>query len=68
MFAIRRANLEDCKAIWRVHLAAIKETCASHYSQEVIQTWVERTRPEKYEEAIRNLDFFVAEEEGALVG
>lgn len=68
MFTIRKAKQEDKESIWRVHVKAVRETCVSHYSQEVIQIWAERMRPEKYEDAIRSNEFFVAEENGAVVG
>ena len=68
MFTIRKAKQEDKEPIWRVHVKAVRETCVSHYSQEVIRVWAERLQPEKYEEAIRSNDFFVAEEDGAIVG
>ena len=68
MFAIRKAQQEDKEPIWRVHVKAIRETCVSHYSQEVIRIWAERLQPEKYAEAIRSNEFFVAEENGAVIG
>ena len=68
MFTIRKATQEDKEPIWRIHLKAIRETCSSHYSQEVIRIWAERLQPEKYAEAIRTSEFFVAEEHGAVVG
>lgn len=68
MLTIRRARQEDKEAIWRVHGRAIRETCASHYSQEVIQIWADGLRPEKYGEAIESYEFFVAEEDGVVVG
>jgi putative acetyltransferase len=68
MFTIRRAMQEDKEAIWRVHGSAIRETCASHYPREVIDVWAGRLRPEKYAEAIERHDFFVAEEDGRVVG
>jgi N-acetylglutamate synthase-like GNAT family acetyltransferase len=68
MLTIRRARQEDKEAVWRVHGRAIREACASHYPPEVIETWAGRLRPEKYAEAIDRHDFFVAEEDGAVVG
>jgi putative acetyltransferase len=68
MLTIRRATQEDKEAVWRVHGSAIRGTCAGHYSQEVIQIWAGRLRPEKYAEAIDRNDFFVAEEGGVVVG
>ena len=65
---IRRARQEDKDAIWRVHIDAIRGLCASHYEEEVIDVWVGRTRPEKYEESIDNCLFLVAEDEGGIVG
>jgi putative acetyltransferase len=68
MLTIRRARQEDKEAIWRVHEGAIRGTCASHYSREVIEAWAGRLRPEKYAEAIDRYEFFVAEEDGRVVG
>jgi N-acetylglutamate synthase-like GNAT family acetyltransferase len=68
MLNIRRARQEDKEAIWRVHGSAIRETCASHYPREVIEIWAGRLRPEKYAEAIDRYEFFVAEEDGVVVG
>ena len=68
MLTIRRARQEDKEAIWRAHGSAIRGTCASHYSREGIEVWAGRLRPEKYAEAIDRYDFFVAEEDGAVVG
>jgi putative acetyltransferase len=68
MFTIRKARQEDKESIWRVHAKAIRETCASHYSQAVIRIWAERLQPEKYAEAISSNEFFVAEENGRVVG
>jgi putative acetyltransferase len=68
MFTIRKATQEDKESIWRVHATAIRETCISHYSQEVIRIWVGRLGPDKYGEAISSNEFFVAEENGVVVG
>jgi putative acetyltransferase len=68
MLTIRKARQEDKEAIWRVHGKAIRETCASHYPPEVIQIWAEGLRPEKYEKAIESYEFFVAEEDGVIIG
>jgi N-acetylglutamate synthase-like GNAT family acetyltransferase len=68
MLNIRRATQEDREAVWRVHGGAIRETCASHYTPEVIEIWAGRLRPEKYAGAIDRYEFFVAEEDGVVVG
>jgi N-acetylglutamate synthase-like GNAT family acetyltransferase len=68
MLTIRRATQEDKEAIWRVHGRAIRGTCASHYPPEVIEVWAGRLRSEKYAEAIGRYEFFVAEEDGVVVG
>lgn len=68
MFIIRRATQGDKEAVWRVHGSAIRGTCASHYSREVIEAWAGRLRPERYAEAIGLYEFFVAEEGGVVVG
>ncbi|HEX8176476.1 MAG TPA: GNAT family N-acetyltransferase [Pyrinomonadaceae bacterium] len=68
MFTIRKAKQEDKESIYHVHAKAIRETCASHYSQEVIRIWVGRLQPEKYGVAISSNEFFVAEKDGSVVG
>ena len=68
MLTIRRATQEDREGVWRAHGSAIRGTCASHYSPEVIEIWAGRLRPEKYAEAIDRYEFFVAEEDGVVVG
>ena len=68
MLTIRRARQEDREAVWRVHGRAVRETCATHYSREVIEIWAGRLRPGKYAEAIDKYEFYVAEEGGEVVG
>ena len=68
MLNVRRARQEDKEAIWRVHGRAIRGACAGHYSEEVIEIWAGGLRAEKYAEAIDRYDFFVAEEDGEVVG
>lgn len=68
MYTIRRATQADKGAIRRVHFGAIVGTCAGHYTPEVIRLWAGRLRPEKYAEAIDANEFFVAEEDGEVVG
>jgi ribosomal protein S18 acetylase RimI-like enzyme len=68
VLTIRRATQDDKEAIRRAHESAIRGTCASHYPPEVIEIWAGGLRAEKYAEAIDRYEFFVAEEDGAVVG
>jgi putative acetyltransferase len=68
MAVIRRAKSEDNDAIGRVHLRAIKEICASRYTSEEIEAWAQPRKPNHYVESISNNEFYVAEENGAVVG
>ena len=68
MFTVRRAREEDAKGIWRVHTSAIRGIANSHYSPEEVEAWASPRKPEHYAEAIRNKEFYVAEEEGAVIG
>jgi N-acetylglutamate synthase-like GNAT family acetyltransferase len=68
MFTVRRAREEDCEGVWRVHVKAIREIANSHYSPEEIEAWASPRKPEHYIESIRNKEFYVAEEDGALIG
>ncbi len=68
MLVIRRAKPEDNDSIGRVHLRAITEICSSHYAPEEIEAWAKPRNPDHYVEAIRNKEFYVAEENGIIVG
>lgn len=67
-FSIRRATPEDCEAIWRVHTRAIREIAGSHYTAEEIEAWAGPREPDHYAGPIRDKEFFVAEEGGAVIG
>ncbi len=68
MLVLRRAKPEDNDAIGCVHVRAIKEICASHYAPEEIESWAKPRKPDHYIESIRNKEFYVAEENGAVIG
>ncbi len=68
MFTVRRAREEDSEGIWRVHTRAIRGIASSHYTPEEIEAWARPRQPEHYVEAIRNKEFYVAEEDGAVIG
>ena len=68
MFTVRRARVEDGDAIGRVHRSSIRELCGGHYAPEKIEVWARPRRPDHYERAIREKEFYVAEEAGELVG
>jgi putative acetyltransferase len=68
MFTVRRAVAEDADAVGRVHRESIQEICRSHYPPEKIEAWA-RPRPAgHYERAIGEKEFYVAVEEGRVVG
>lgn len=68
MLVIRRAKPEDNDSIGRIHLRAIREICASHYAPEEIEAWAKPRRPDHYVEYIRSNEFYVAEENGNVIG
>ncbi|HEX8178687.1 MAG TPA: GNAT family N-acetyltransferase [Pyrinomonadaceae bacterium] len=68
MTTVRKARLADCAAIWRVHTDAIRQLARSHYTTAETEAWAGPRRPDDYAEAIRRLEFYVAEQAGALVG
>ena len=68
MFNIRRANQSDNESIWRVHTSAIREVCRQQYTEEQVEGWSSFLKPNSYEEVIETREFFVAEEDGAIVG
>jgi putative acetyltransferase len=68
MVVIRRARPEDSEAIAEVHMGAIREICVSHYTPEEIAAWGVPRKPEFYLDAIKNKEYYVAEEGGVVVG
>ena len=68
MFTVRRAKEEDCEGIWRVHTRAIREIAKSHYSPEETEAWASPRKPEHYVKSICSKEFYVAEENGGIVG
>jgi putative acetyltransferase len=68
MLNIRRARQEDCQSIGIVHGAAVTGIRTDLYTPEEIQAWAVPKQPESYEESIRSKEFFVAEEDGIIVG
>ena len=65
---IRRARQEDRGAIWHVHTRAIREVCKSHYSERELQIWTEVLKPDRYTEQIRKGPFYVAVQDGSIIG
>ncbi len=65
---IRRAQVEDALDIINVHEASVRGLCTHHYTPEQIEGWVGTRRPEDYREHIENTEFYVAEDNGRIVG
>jgi len=68
MVTIRRARQEDCQSIVNVHSAAVSGIRTALYTPEEIQSWAIPKNPENYEDGIRTREFFVAEEDGIIMG
>jgi putative acetyltransferase len=68
MLNIRPARQDDCQSIMRVHADAVSGIRTALYTPEEIQAWGVPRKPESYEELIRSKEFFVAEEDGEIVG
>ncbi len=64
-FALRAARESDARALWSVHARAIRGLAAAHYSEDELEAWIGRTRPEGYALAIRTHPVVVAEVPGA---
>lgn len=64
----RSATLADMAAMWTVRTAAVRVTCASHYSPEVIDTLCAAAPPASMPELIRTGGTVVAEAQGRMLG
>ncbi|MCA1613559.1 MAG: GNAT family N-acetyltransferase [Acidobacteria bacterium] len=68
MACIRRARMEDARDIGSVHAESVRAFCAGHYAPSDIEAWV-APRPERhYDRAIREKDFYVAEDGEGVIG
>jgi len=68
MLTIRRARREDCHSIVRVHSAAVTGIRTTMYTPGELQSWAMPKKPESYRESIRSKEFFVAEDDGVIMG
>ena len=68
MLKIRKARQEDSHSIGRVHAAAVSGIRTALYTPEEIQAWAVPKQPESYEESIHSKEFFVAEDDGVILG
>jgi GNAT superfamily N-acetyltransferase len=66
--AIRKATPEDAPAIHALHEASIRAACARHYSPAQIDAWIGGLGVERCREAMRRLEFLVADEGGRIAG
>lgn len=67
-FSVRRARREDNEAVGRLHVASIRELCRTHYRPEEIEAWAAPRAVGFYVKAIERKEFYVAEEDGELIG
>ena len=65
---IREARPEDRDGIYRVHVSAVRATCASHYTAYEIESWVGNKRNESYTPPFSTCDIFVATDGEAVIG
>ncbi len=68
MLTIRKAKPEDGPSIAHVHTIAVRAISSSFYTPEEIEAWAIPRTPEKYQQAIRSKEFYVAVEEDVIVG
>lgn len=68
MVSVRPAELVDRGQILEVHVSAIRELCATHYTAEQIETWAGRLRADSYDRVLRERELLVAVEADVVVG
>jgi GNAT superfamily N-acetyltransferase len=68
MLSIRRARPGDWESIRNVHVASVTGIKTELYTAEEIQAWAIPKAPEDYQESIRGKEFFVAEDDGIIIG
>jgi GNAT superfamily N-acetyltransferase len=65
---IRIAELEDALRLHQLHAASVRDLCASHYAQEIIEGWLLNRTPAGYASPIARKALFVAELNRKIVG
>ena len=65
---IRRARESELEVLWSVRTEAIRGGCAAHYSPELVRAWAAVAVPDGFASALRNDEFFVAEQGGSVRG
>jgi N-acetylglutamate synthase-like GNAT family acetyltransferase len=68
VLTVRRARGEDAESVGRVHRSAIRGLCRTHYTDEQIEAWSGPRPQGRFEKAISEREFYVAEREGEVVG
>lgn len=66
--AIRPATGADAEAVSSVIAVTVRESNARDYEQDVLETVVANSTPERMRDMMREGDFLVAEEDGMIVG
>lgn len=61
----RNALVSDATAIWKIHVDCIHTLCSSFYSQEQIENWAGRQKPERFAAFIQGKGDFVVIEDTA---
>lgn len=64
----RQAIVADIPALWELRTRAIRAGCASHYSQDIIDTWCAATPPDKMATLLAAGGGLVMEEGGQALG
>ncbi len=65
---IRRVRQEDLPEVAAVDRASILDLCAAHYLAAELSRWIDALRPDKYTALLVGREFFVAEEDGQILG
>ena len=65
---IRQARREDAPRLHELHSAAVRSLCASHYSPEIIDGWLQNRHPDGYLPPIERGVMFVAEMGARIIG
>ena len=65
---IRKATIQDCKALCEIHISSIRELTMSHHSEEEIEVWSSGRTPDRYEKHISERQVIIAQDMSLPVG
>lgn len=67
-FRLRRGVAADAPALWAIRVDGIRDTCRTHYPDELIERWAASPLPETFASDVERKDVVVGEARARIAG